>query len=75
MRALRRLREQRGLTQVQLARAIHRSDAFISQLEAGVKRPSAETLIRLAAALHTSVDALLTEEPPEPPQTRAASQG
>ena len=71
--SLRRLRETREMSQVDLARLVNRSEAFISQLESGVRGASAETLVLLAQALRTSIDELLAEAPPEPTTTRAAS--
>jgi transcriptional regulator with XRE-family HTH domain len=62
MQALRKLREQRGITQAELGRLVHRSDAFISQLESGVRGASMQTMMLLAQALDTSVDALLADE-------------
>jgi transcriptional regulator with XRE-family HTH domain len=48
---LRKLREERGLSQEQLAfeTGVHRT--FVSQLERGLKTPSLATLFKLAAAL------------------------
>src|SRR5436305_1725120 len=53
---LRAIREQRGLTQYGLARAAGLSASYISKLEAGhARRPSAQTLERLAKALNVSI--------------------
>ncbi|MBK8772683.1 MAG: helix-turn-helix transcriptional regulator [Rhizobiales bacterium] len=63
-----RLKEQRlrtKLTAGQIAVALGFSDVFIYQLESGVKKPSLDTLIRLARRYKTSTDYLLglTDDP------------
>ena len=63
-----RLKEQRlrtKLTAGQIAVALGYSDVFIYQLESGVKKPSLETLTRLARRYKTSTDYLLglTDDP------------
>jgi len=57
---LRRLRDERGLTMAELAKKAHVTDAYIAQLETGVKKnPSLEILKRLARALGVPVGELL----------------
>lgn len=59
-RRLSSLREQRGLTQEELEEKSDVSAAMISHFETGARqRASAETLVKLAKALETSVDYLL----------------
>lgn len=63
-----RLKEQRlrtKLTAGQIAVALGFSDVFIYQLESGVKKPSLDTLMRLARRYKTSTDYLLglTDDP------------
>lgn len=48
---LRRLREQRGLSQSALARAVGVSASTVNMLEAGQRRPGRETALGLARAL------------------------
>lgn len=59
-RRLSELRSQRGLTQEELGAKATISPAMVSHFETGVRQQaSAETLIKLARALDTSVDYLL----------------
>ena len=57
---VRRLREARQLTQVELAAQAHLSQGYLAALEGGRKaNPSLETLKKLAKALHVPVTELL----------------
>lgn len=56
---LRKLREERGLTQRQLAERIDVRFPQISRYETGIFMPNAETLVTLADALDVNVDTLL----------------
>lgn len=56
---LRSLREEQGLSQNQLADVIGIHLSQLSRIEREHSTPSAETLIALARALHTTTDALL----------------
>jgi transcriptional regulator with XRE-family HTH domain len=56
-RRLRAMRRQIGLTQTELAGA-DMSTSYISLLESGKRRPTADTLTRLAARLNTPVELL-----------------
>ena len=53
------------MTQEQLAEAACLSVPYISHIERGVKRPSLETLVRVAGALHVTADCLLSGIQPE----------
>lgn len=56
----RKLREAKGLTQTDLARKAKVTQAYIAQLEAGLKRnPSLATLGRTARALGVPAERLL----------------
>lgn len=56
---IRRLREESGLTQGQLAASSSVSQGYLSQLENGeVKNPSAAVLLRVAQAMHVDSDEL-----------------
>jgi len=56
---LKRLREQRGLTQEQLAKRAGVSHGYIARLEIGMHDPSLSTLSKLAKALKVSVAELV----------------
>lgn len=56
------LRRRKGWTQAELARRVDTSGEYISQLETGARtNPSAQLLTRLAVALDTTPDYMLTE--------------
>ena len=59
MKNLKKLRDKLNITQVRLSVAIEVSQETISAYEAGKALPSAETLIKMANFLNTSVDYLL----------------
>ena len=55
------IREQRGAAQIsvrQLARAADISNPYLSQVERGLRRPSAEILMRIASGLRISAETL-----------------
>ena len=56
----RRLRIHRGLSQVELARAVGVSRQALAAIESGRTRPSVDVALRLARALGTSVEALFS---------------
>lgn len=53
--AVRRLREERGLNQTQLAVSVGTGPSAISQIENGRRSPNSETLVKLARALKVEV--------------------
>lgn len=59
-RELRKMRQQRRLTQEKLAELVDLSVPYISHLERGTKKPSMEVLVRLAEILDVTVDRLLS---------------
>ncbi len=59
MNNLKKIRKKLNITQVRLSVAIEVSQETISAYEAGKSLPSAETLIKMADFLNTSVDYLL----------------
>lgn len=61
---MRNARMRLGLTQNQLAKKLTVAQSYISELEAGKKRPLVETLAELADALDTTPAKLLTPHPP-----------
>ena len=62
---LRALRERRGMTQAELGRRAGMPAAAVSHFETGLRTPALGSLVRLADALDTSVDALLGRAPVE----------
>lgn len=56
------LREQQGLSQSGLARALNYSQSAISQIESGERNPSYDTLRQIAKALKVSVPHLVGAE-------------
>lgn len=67
---IRRMRQARGLTTVELARRARVSTGFISQLEHSHTVPSLQTLQRIATALDISLAYFLLEESPQPQVVR-----
>ena len=61
-RGLRRLRSDRGITQVELAKKVEVTQAAISRYEDGSALPSLDVAIKIAEALQCSVDDLLEWE-------------
>ena len=59
-RAVREVRTKRGLTQEQVSKASGIAPTYISDIERGVRNPSYTTMVRLAAALETSVGEMAT---------------
>ena len=63
-RTLRRLRDERGLTQEKLARAADLTTSFVSEIERGVTMVSLNTILKLAQGLECSAADLLSEFTP-----------
>ena len=59
MKNLKLLRQKKNITQVRLSIAAEVSQETISAYESGKALPSAETLIKMAEFLYTSIDYLL----------------
>lgn len=68
---LRTLRRQHGLSQEQLAAALHVSRQAVSKWESGTSVPESDTLIALSRYYRISLDELLTGQAPQAatPQT------
>lgn len=62
MNNIKSIREKKHISQKQLAAAIGTSQSAIAEYESGQKTPKLETFSRIAAALDTSVLALLPSE-------------
>ena len=59
--AIRRIRRERGLSQLELAEKLGMTDNAVSQFERGVTMPGVNTLTELAAALGVSYGVLFDE--------------
>ena len=67
------LREQRGLAQMSLRQLAEKSDVsnpYLSQIERGLRRPSAEVLQQIARALKISVESLYVKASSMPVKRR-----
>ena len=64
---LKRLRNQRSLSQEELAEKAEISIPFLSNIERSNKWPYPDTLVRLARALDVEVSALFQDDLPPPP--------
>lgn len=60
-RRIRALRESRGITQVELARALGIPQSNVSEMERGVRGLTVHQVVKLAKALKVSTDRLLVE--------------
>ena len=58
-RRIRALREQRALTQVELAQVLRVTQSNVSEMERGVRGLTIHQVVKLAKALRTSTDAIL----------------
>lgn len=59
---LRAARERAGKTQAEVARVVGIREAVYQRYEYGVNEPSVQTAIRIADALHSSVESLFRRE-------------
>lgn len=53
---IKKRRDELGMTQTQLAKAVNRSPQLICDIEAGRKNPSVDTLYSIAKTLNMSLD-------------------
>lgn len=58
-------REERGITQLGLAKAVGCTSQHISAIERGVKTPTLETFVAIAATLNVPADVLLQDALPD----------
>ncbi|GAA1726531.1 helix-turn-helix domain-containing protein [Microbacterium paludicola] len=65
---IRALRQRRGMTLTQAAAEAELSHSFLSQVERGLERLSMASLFRIARALGTTQQDLLTDDPPDRPE-------
>lgn len=59
---VRKLRQEHGMSQTELAKKVGVGQAHISDIELNHNAPSMDVLVRLAEALGVTVDDLLNEE-------------
>lgn len=59
MKNLRRLREEKGMTQEQLAKLLNVNRTTVTLWEVGINKPRADMLIKLSDILQCPVDILL----------------
>ena len=62
MKNLKKIRLERGMTQIELAQAVGLSDQAICTYEIGTREPSLETLRKLASVLECTIDELIGKE-------------
>ncbi len=65
-RRVRRLREQRGFSQAELAQRSHISTQYLGEIERGRRDPSLSVASRLASSLDSSLDFLAIGEADSP---------
>ena len=53
---IRKFRQERGITQEDLAFQVNTSTAYISNIERGIKKPSLQKLAEIADVLHVTVN-------------------
>lgn len=73
-RQIRELRRQRGWTLQDLASQVGLSLSFMGHIERGTRKPSLETIVRLAQLFDVSIDSLLMPERNPASATHAAQE-
>ena len=66
MKALKKLRQEMGMTQANLAQKMGVTQSMVAKWEAGSSCPRGEVLVRLASLLHCTIDELFGREPGAP---------
>lgn len=61
-RNIQRIRNDRGISQMQFAELIGTSPTFVSRMERGLKGPSLETLLLISDALRVPLDNLFSDQ-------------
>ena len=62
---IRELRERKGMTQAELAKAVNVSKATACQWESGLRRPSLVNLLALANVLECTIDDIVGRDWPQ----------
>ena len=60
---IRKIRRQKGLSQVELGDRIGVSQQVITNYERGIREPDLETMLKIAGALQVSIEILVGEKP------------
>lgn len=60
---LRQIRREKGYTQHELAQKAAISEAYLGEIERGLKMPSMNTFLKVTEALEVSTDSVLCEKP------------
>lgn len=60
---IKQLRRIYGVTQEMLAEKVDLSRVYIAYIEAGKRKPSLESIVKISQVLNTSIDTLLIENP------------
>ena len=63
---IKKIRKQKGLSQIELGDSIGVSQQVITNYERGLREPNIETLLKIARALDVSLETLIGEKPIKP---------
>jgi len=63
---IKRIRKQKGLSQIELSDRIGVSQQVITNYERGIREPNIETLLKIAGALDVTVEAIIADKPIKP---------
>jgi transcriptional regulator with XRE-family HTH domain len=63
---IKKLRKQKGLSQIELGDRIGVSQQVITNYERGIREPNIETLLKIAGALDVSIEKLIADKPIKP---------
>ena len=63
---IKKIRKQKGFSQIELGKRIGVSQQVITNYERGIREPNIETLLKIAGALDISLEALVGEKPIKP---------
>lgn len=66
MNGIKKCRQERGLTQMELAKILEVSQSAVAMWETGKARPRASLLVNISKTLNTTVDVLLDDEHESP---------
>jgi len=63
---IKKIRKQKGLSQIELGECIGVSQQVITNYERGLREPNLETLLKIAGALDVTLETLIGEKPIKP---------